>query len=417
MVFYGTVMVFAMRSCFDFAKLPPTYSTVNTTLVNDEVDFSYINQTNITQTNSPNAKYYWSSKTRNLILSAFIWGFLCTLVAGGRISEIYGSKWPYGLSILATAIFTLITPFVTKLNPLCLIAIRFFQGCFEGITIPSSFTLMTKWIPPLEGNVVFAIACFGIDFGLFLPRVLSTLVYDWDLVFYIIGCGSILWFLLMTLLVFDSPYDHPRISREEKQYIIGTLNGAVDGRNLKGIPVPWFRMLSSLPFWALMTARFAYSWGTCIFQKFLPNLLLEYHNYNVQSDIDWYLLPYIGDITMGLLVAILMDFSRTQNYCSNTFVRKLCTITGGLIPAVCCVVIANFMGFRNTVAVCYIVAIATSAFSDSGCLLNEVDLSPRFAGTLYGIGYAVSQIADVCAFQLASYILSVQVINLVSLIK
>jgi ACS family sodium-dependent inorganic phosphate cotransporter len=47
--------------------------------------------------------------------------------------------------------------------------------------------------------------------------VLNT--WGWETVFYVSGALALSWCVTWWLLVFDTPDKHPRISREEKQYL------------------------------------------------------------------------------------------------------------------------------------------------------------------------------------------------------
>jgi len=52
----------------------------------------------------------------------------------------------------------------------------------------------------------------------------------WPSVFYVIGLGGLVWFILWTFFMYDSPAKHPRISPEERHYIemsIGTSEARV----------------------------------------------------------------------------------------------------------------------------------------------------------------------------------------------
>jgi ACS family sodium-dependent inorganic phosphate cotransporter len=43
--------------------------------------------------------------------------------------------------------------------------------------------------------------------------------WGWEFVFYVSGVLGLAWCVAWWLLVFDTPDNHPRISREEKQYL------------------------------------------------------------------------------------------------------------------------------------------------------------------------------------------------------
>ena len=51
----------------------------------------------------------------------------------------------------------------------------------------------------------------------------------WPLAFYVPGAIAVIWFVFWTLLVFDGPDVHPRISLEEKHYIENTTGRTTEG--------------------------------------------------------------------------------------------------------------------------------------------------------------------------------------------
>lgn len=72
----------------------------------------------------------------------------------------------------------------------------------------------------------------GMTLGTLVTMPLSGLLASklgWESVFYVQGALSVLWYVLWLIFVFDSPSQHPRISRSERHMIdssIGTVAGA-----------------------------------------------------------------------------------------------------------------------------------------------------------------------------------------------
>lgn len=62
----------------------------------------------------------------------------------------------------------------------------------------------------------------------------------WPLVFYLSGALGTLWFVLWWLLVYDSPAEHPRISIEERDYIIKSIGSAISQKKVKAL---WKKLL------------------------------------------------------------------------------------------------------------------------------------------------------------------------------
>jgi MFS family permease len=62
--------------------------------------------------------------------------------------------------------------------------------------------------------------------GSLLSMSLSGVVAEyggWPLVFYFFGTVTVVWFIPWLLLAYNSPHHHPRISPQEKRYIISKL--------------------------------------------------------------------------------------------------------------------------------------------------------------------------------------------------
>lgn len=67
---------------------------------------------------------------------------------------------------------------------------------------------------------------FGTVISLPLSGYLCEIEWDngWPLAFYVPGCVAVIWFVLWVLLIFEGPDVHPRITEDEKQYILGSQN-------------------------------------------------------------------------------------------------------------------------------------------------------------------------------------------------
>jgi ACS family sodium-dependent inorganic phosphate cotransporter-like MFS transporter 5 len=71
----------------------------------------------------------------------------------------------------------------------------------------------------------FAGSNFGMIISFPLSGYLCSLKFlgGWPLSFYIFGGLAVVWFVAWIFLVYDTPATHPRISFEEKNYIISQI--------------------------------------------------------------------------------------------------------------------------------------------------------------------------------------------------
>nr|CAD7441645.1 unnamed protein product [Timema bartmani] len=69
---------------------------------------------------------------------------------------------------------------------------------------------------------------------------------EWALVFYVFGAVGVLWYLLWYCFVYDSPKEHPRITKEEKRYIETSL-GNMEQKPERGNRWEWPNQLLAPP--------------------------------------------------------------------------------------------------------------------------------------------------------------------------
>lgn len=75
--------------------------------------------------------YDWDSQTQGWILGSFFYGYILTQIPGGYLARKYGAKWLFGLGILCTVLFTMVTPVAADLGAGYLIAVRVLEGVGE----------------------------------------------------------------------------------------------------------------------------------------------------------------------------------------------------------------------------------------------------------------------------------------------
>lgn len=64
-------------------------------------------------------------------MGSFFYGYVLTQIPGGRLAEIFGGKLVFGLGVLMTAIFTLLSPIAAHMNFTLFIIVRVLEGMGE----------------------------------------------------------------------------------------------------------------------------------------------------------------------------------------------------------------------------------------------------------------------------------------------
>lgn len=76
-------------------------------------------------------QYPWDSETQGWLLGAFFFGYLCTQIPGGYLSDHYGGSIFLGVGVLVTAFLTLLTPLAAQMGSHWLFALRVLEGIAE----------------------------------------------------------------------------------------------------------------------------------------------------------------------------------------------------------------------------------------------------------------------------------------------
>ena len=72
----------------------------------------------------------WSNQKQSDVLGAFYYGYIFMQLPSGILATKFGAKYIFGLGVLSTGFFTLITPPAAHLGVNWLIAIRVIEGEF-----------------------------------------------------------------------------------------------------------------------------------------------------------------------------------------------------------------------------------------------------------------------------------------------
>lgn len=208
-------------------------------------------------------EFNWSAQQQGLLLGAFFYGFIVTLVPGGYLSEKFGPKWVIFASISGGILCTFLSPVTARkggFGPF--MALKITQGLFQGPIFSGTMSILSKWVPPSERSISSTIVWAGQDFGSATTLALSGYLaeeYGWIWDFYLLAIVGTIFCISWTFLIFDSPDDHPRISEEEKHYISKDMGQA---KTRAKLPVPPYKkIVSSIPVWALILTFVCSAWG------------------------------------------------------------------------------------------------------------------------------------------------------------
>ncbi|XP_012343684.1 putative inorganic phosphate cotransporter isoform X1 [Apis florea] len=351
-------------------------------------------------------KYDWDEMMQGIILSSFYVGYVITHLPGGMLSEKFGGKYSLGLGILATGIFTLITPITVEIGEATgLIIVRLLMGLCEGTTFPALNAMLAQWTPPEErsmiGSLVFAGAQLGTVFANSLSGViLRYSIIGWPAVFYVFGSIGILWFLLWLVICYNNPDTHPFISERERIFLQERMRAHT---HKKPPSVPWKHLLKSTPLWALIAAQVGHDWGFFTLVNDLPKYMSNVLKYSIDHNGFLSALPYLTMWICSTITSCLADWMITNGLMSRTNVRKLGTTIASLGPGAFILGASYAECDKTTVVVMFTLGTTLMGTFYPGMKVNALDLSPNYSGTLMALVNGIGAFTGI----LTPYIVSI----------
>ena len=323
----------------------------------------------------------WTDAQKGAVFSLFFWGYLLMQIPSGFLANRYGGKLVLGWAVVLWSLFTILTPLAAFISLPALIAMRFLLGIGEAGLAPASFTVVGRWFPHNEQSRVMTFLSSGTLVGTIAALLLGPIIivkYGWEMIFYSFGALGFIWGVFWYFHVKDRPDDHPTISEYERKLI-------EDGGGIKekAKSIPFGKIISAPPVWALCITGFAASWTLYIFLSWLPSYFSDVHNLDLQGAGFWALLPWIAMFLMMNVSGWVAD-SMLKKGVSATLTRKLLIGFGLLGSAVFMYFLTN-AGSPEIASFLMCGALGILAFTYGGLVPNGLDIAPRFADIIYGI--------------------------------
>ncbi|XP_069705470.1 sialin-like isoform X2 [Periplaneta americana] len=401
LIFFGSAVNYMLRSNLNIAivsmveKRQPKLN--NESQVEKCYSENYSNSTNATDSEEilsqdDETRYNWDEKQQGLILGGFFWLFWATQVPGGILAQRYGPKMVYGLTTSFLMVFCLLIPLASSLDYRVVVFLRVLQGFSAGASMPSIHRLTANWIPPNERSK-FVTAYMGTSVGAAVTYPFCGLLiswFGWPSVFYITGAIGVIWFTAWWLLAYDSPAQHPRISKEEKLNIMNKIGDVIAPKTLS---TPWKKILLSRPVWINIFAEWGYLWGFYTIMTQAPTYFKLIHGWDIQMTGFLSGIPHLARLIISVLMSIFADYLLNNDSMSRTNVRKMAT-------AACCIGQGLFMlalafsDCNSTAAIVFSIgATGMSGTVSSGALASFIDMSPNFAGIILGISNMIGGVS------------------------
>lgn len=324
---------------------------------------------------------HWTDADYADIEVAFKFAYALGMLFAGRVIDRLGSKIGYFLATLLWSLAAVAHAFVS--TTLGFILVRGALGVTESGNFPAAIKSTAEWFPKKERALATGIFNSGTNIGAIIaPLTVPFIVarWGWQWAFIITGSFGAIW-LVLWLLMYDLPSKHPKVSKEELDYI----NSDPQTEEAKE-KVSWLRLLTFRQTWAFALGKFLTDPVWWFYLFWLPDFLeSQYHLDRVA--VGMYTAVVFTISTVGSVFGGWLPLKFVNNGMPIFRSRK----TSMLIYAVAVtpIVFAQILGSYNLWFAVLVIGLATSAHQawSANIFTTVSDMFPKKAvGSVVGIG-------------------------------
>ncbi|KAJ8946312.1 hypothetical protein NQ318_004201 [Aromia moschata] len=352
-------------------------------------------------TTSPNPDiptYDWNDKS--VVLSSFYWSYILLQIYAGKLGAVYGIKWfLVGTMAIDSVAFTSIPFFAEKFGSKGVMGCRIVQGLAQGFIYPSLAVILGQWAPLSERATMVAISMSGFTISNVVAMPIAGYIcgswYGWPMSFYVFGLLGVAWIIPWVIFGHNSPAEHKSITTEERTYIQRSVGYVESQENIR---TPWKAILTSVPVWAYVIACYGSEWGFSTLLTEMPTYIDKIMKFDIQSNSWLSAAPYACLIIITWTSGFFSDYLINSGYISLPNGRKLFSTIALLGSGIALIVLAYIPETATALSIALLTAtIGLGGTVTSGFSLNNIDLSPTFAGVITGFANSFCNVGSILA--------------------
>jgi len=317
-------------------------------------------------------EYGWTNTQQGVVLGSFFAGYVMTQIPGALLSQRFGGKWTFGLGILGSAVFTILTPLVSDYYTICII--RACAGLCEGVVWPSMVQLVYVYTPSNQVSSIFAFVQAGAMAGTILSLPLSSFLLTklgWRWIFFLFAPLGLFWFLIW-ISILGNPSKGgnppPKIDFVLFSYIFQ------------------FKMS-----WMSMILGFLISYGSTLMLSNLPSYLSSVQNFSIEDSGFWSVAPFVLGFLSSIWSGWISDVLIEKFHWRRLLVRKLAMLATTVPPAICFVLVS----YTNSISLILFQFIIIQGCINLGsaALVILVDFAGEQSGLVFSLYNTTCQIS------------------------
>lgn len=251
-----------------------------------------------------------TSQMAGLTSGIFFIGYLFLQIPGGRAAVNGSGKRFIAWSLVAWAIVSVATGFVT--NHYQVLVLRFVLGVAEGGMLPVVLTMISNWFPDREiGRANAFVMMFAPIGGMVTAPISGAIIQslDWRWLFIIEGLLSIVVLAVWWWLISDRPQEARWLPAAEREYLLAEFERDRQARSLKQ-PVsnaPLRDVFRNSSLMKLVALNFFYQTGDYGYTLWLPTILKNLTGANMAGVGLLAIVPFVATIIGIYVISMLSD--------------------------------------------------------------------------------------------------------------
>ena len=204
--------------------------------------------------------FHLSITDRGVVNSAFFWTYAVLQIPAGWVVDRYGVKFPYFLGFTLWCLASASTALTRSIPQL--IMVQVLLGVGQAVVAPASYRWIRYHFVEKERGLAIGLYMTGTKIGPAIGAPLAAWLigmYDWRVMFVLIGLGGLIWLVPWLLLVRN---DDRQIERAAVK-----KDGA--------LPIPFGRIMASPVIWGTIVASFCYMYFVYFCMTWMPAYFME----------------------------------------------------------------------------------------------------------------------------------------------
>jgi MFS transporter, ACS family, aldohexuronate transporter len=319
----------------------------------------------------------WDEIGYSWVVFTFQAAYALGLLIAGRVMDQLGTRKGFSVSVLFWSVAAMAHALASSVMGFA--AARFALGLGEAGNFPASIKTTAEWFPKKERALATGIFNAGTNVGILVAAAMVppiALNWGWRWAFVVTGLVGFVW-LVLWLLLYRRPEDHPRLSKAELAYIQSDPAEPAT-------KIPWKRLLPHKQTWAFAIGKFMTDPIWWIYLFWLPDFLNKNYKIDLKNIglplIIVYLIADVGSVAGGWLSSSMIKRGVSVNRARKT-AMLICALA--VVPVVFAAKASNVW-----IAV-LLVGLAAAAHQgwSANLFTTTSDMFPRRAvGSVVGIG-------------------------------